>query len=361
MIEQHMGVWLWQGPAPGESMHDHMGLLAFNALGGGAAPTFVTLAGIGSCLLARKREGRGDNPDRALVLRGLVVMAFGYLLSLMTPSWFSPRAWFVLHLMGLGMLTTPLWRRLPTAALLGIGVAILLATGPLQAWVGVPLHMDNPYMAGRSPISPHDWVGLRIALLEGQFPVFPWFSFYLAGIVVGRHVSDGRLRRTAALAGGALALGLVGVASRYLVPAAKGGALWRTTTLNVPFFPASPTLVVLLLAIVLLGIFALMVWDDRRPLSENNPLVTLGRASLTLLLLHVWLFRELTRVDGWWQLHVPPLAWLSRWTHWWQALSVGESLSLLLGFVVFAVVATRLWQRVDYRYGAEWALRKLAP
>ena len=36
MIEQHLGVWLWRGPGPGESMaKDYLGLLIFNALGGG--------------------------------------------------------------------------------------------------------------------------------------------------------------------------------------------------------------------------------------------------------------------------------------------------------------------------------------
>src|SRR5690606_2353965 len=107
MIEQHLGVWLWRGPNPGESMTDYPGLLVFNALGGGAAPAFVTLAGIGASLLISKRE----TPDVTLILRGIVVVAFGYLLSALTPSWFTWQSWFVLHLMGFGMLVTPLLRR----------------------------------------------------------------------------------------------------------------------------------------------------------------------------------------------------------------------------------------------------------
>src|SRR5690606_20795062 len=99
MIEQHLGVWLWRGPGPGGRMADYPGLLVFNALGGGAAPAFVTLAGIGASLLASKRE----RPDRTLALRGIAILGFGYLLSALTPSWFSWQSWFVLHLMGLGM------------------------------------------------------------------------------------------------------------------------------------------------------------------------------------------------------------------------------------------------------------------
>ncbi|HLT37611.1 MAG TPA: DUF418 domain-containing transporter [Enhygromyxa sp.] len=340
MIEQHLGVWLWRGPGPGGRMADYPGLLVFNALGGGAAPAFVTLAGIGASLLASKRE----RPDRTLALRGIAILGFGYLLSALTPSWFSWQSWFVLHLMGLGMLLTPALRRLPTAALLGLGLAILAATGWLQAALEVPLRLDNPYMAGRSRISPPNWTALRIAVVEGQFPIFPWFSFYLAGLACGRWIAEDRLRHVATLAGSMLAIGLLGITLRSLLPATLGSALGRTTALTVPFFPASPTLTALLLGAVLLGIAAVMGWDRWRPLTDNNLLVTLGRASLTLLIVHVWLFREATRPIGVW-----------------QALNIGEAFAVISGFVAIAAVGSRFWQQIDYRYGAEWLLRKLAP
>lgn len=346
MIEQHLGVWLWSGPGPGETMSDYPGLLAFNALGGGAAPAFVTLAGIGSSLLIEKRSSKADaSLDRTLVLRGLVVLAFGYLLSVITPSWFDPRSsWFVLHLMGFGMLTTPLWRRLPTRALLGLGLVVLLATPALQSALPTPLKLDNEYMAGRSPRSPSEWKALRIALAEGQFPIFPWFSFYLGGLACGRWVVAAKPERIATLAGGVLGLGCVGLILSSMAAGPNTGVLARATSLNVPFFPASPTLVSLLLAAVLLGIAAMLAWERRRSLRDTNPLVTLGRGSLTLLLVHVWLFREATRPIGVW-----------------QALDVMSSTAVLIGFIVVAVVGTRIWQRYEYAFGAEWVLRKLAP
>ena len=336
MIEQHLGVWLPKA-APGGPP---TGLVVFNALGGGAAPAFVTLAGIGSSLLASKRE----RPDRTLVLRGLAVMGFGYLLSFLTPSWFSWQTWFVLHLMGFGMLLTPALRRLPTGAVLGLGVAVLLVTGFIQAEIGVPLRLDNPYMSGRSPRSPAQWSALRIALAEGQFPIFPWFSFYLVGVACGRFVVEGKLERIALTGVAAIALGSIGVLIRALKLAPAGTALWRTTTLNVPFFPASPTLVVLLLGIVLLGIWLVMAIDRARPLSPQNPIVTLGRASLTLLIVHVWLFREATRPLGMW-----------------RAFDYRSAALVLTGFVLISALLSWLWQKVGYRYGAEWLLRKLAP
>jgi uncharacterized membrane protein YeiB len=242
------------------------------------------------------------------------------------------------------MLVTPALRRLPTPALLGLGLAILAASGWVQAELGVPLRMDNPYMAGRAPNSPRDWTALRIAVAEGQFPIFPWFSFYVAGLACGRFLAADKLGHIAKLAGGVLAIGLLGVVLRTLVAAERASVLGRTTVLTVPFFPASPTLAALLLGVVLLGIAAVMAWDRGRPLGDNNLLVTLGRASLTLLIVHVWLFREATRPIGLW-----------------QALEVGEVLTVLVGFLVIAALGSWLWQRIDYRYGAEWLLRKLAP
>ena len=78
--------------------------------------------------------------------------------------------------------------------------------------------------------------------------------------------------------------------------------------------------------------------------AHRGALVTLGRGSLTLLLVHVWLFREATRPIGVW-----------------QALDVMSSTALLIGFIVVAVVGTRIWQKYEYAFGAEWVLRKLAP
>jgi uncharacterized membrane protein len=336
MIEQHLGVWLFRGPF---NFAVHPGFVSFNGLGGGAAPAFVTLAGIGASLLASKRP----QPDRTLALRGLVILGFAYLLSALTPSWFSWKSWFVLHLMGLGMLVTPALRRLPTSALLGLGLVTLLATGWVQAELGVPIRLDNKYMSGRADHSPVDWTFLRIAIAEGQFPIFPWFSFYVAGLACGRWIAADKLRHVVTLAASVLALGLLGVAASGWIAAPPSSALGRSTVITLPFFPASPTLASLLLAIVLLGIAAVMAWDRWKPLSDNNLLVTLGRASLTLLIVHVWLFREATRPIGMW-----------------QALELDETLAVIAGFVVFATIASWAWQRIDYRYGAEWLLRKLA-
>jgi uncharacterized membrane protein YeiB len=71
--------------------------------------------------------------------------------------------------------------------------------------------------------------------------------------------------------------------------------------------------------------------------------VALGRASLTLLLLHVPMFREWTRPLGLW-----------------RALDVTSTSLVLLAVLVGATLLVRLWSRADYRFGAEWCLRALS-
>lgn len=343
MIEQHVGIWLWQGPGPGQTRGDFPVLVGFNALGGMAAPLFVSLAGVGSALFCAAARPR---TDITLVRRGLVLMLFGLALNVMTPNWFADEhttgwfrwgAWFVLHMMGFAMALAPLWRRLPTWALLaGCGV-VLGGTVAVQLWLPTPIPLSNPRM------SDLDMPGgaLRLALAEGHFPILPWLTFYLAGFCAGRWIKAERIARVAGLGLAFVAVGLGG-RGLMLLGAQHPGMLhgWE---LHLGFYPASIAIVGLLLGGALL-LIAFVSWiETRRPLSEGFWLVTLGRISLTLLMLHVVVFRELTRpIDMW------------------RNLSSTTTLAIIFGFVVLSVIVSRRWQRVGYRFGAEWLLRKIA-
>lgn len=334
MIEQHVGVWLWRGPGPGEQRLDYPLLVGFNALGGMAAPLFVSLAGMGSALLVAAGRPR---TDVTLVRRGLVLMLFGLALNLMTPSWFRWGSWFVLHMMGFAMALAPLWRRLPTPALLAGCAAVLVGTVGVQLWLDTPIPLENARMRDTSlPGGP-----LRLALAEGQFPILPWLCFYLAGFCAGRFVHAGRIGRIALMG---LSFAAVGGGGRLLLSAGVEHP-WalRGFELHLGFYPASVAIATLLLGGALLLIAAVAWLETRRPIGQDHPLVTLGRASLTLLMLHVVLFREGSR----------PIDW-------WRNLSAEVTLTVIAAFVVLSVLLSRRWQRVGYRYGAEWLLRKLA-
>lgn len=335
MLEQHMGIWLWTGPARGERALDYPVLVGFNALGGMAAPLFVSLAGVGSALFVSAGRPR---TDITLVRRGLTLMLFGLALNFMTPSWFSWGSWFVLHMMGFAMALAPVWRRLPSWALLVGCAAVLGSTVAVQLWLDTPIPLTNPRMRDVSlPGGP-----LRLALAEGQFPILPWLTFYLAGTCAGRWIKSGRLGRIAGLGLCFEALGGLG----YLLTS-KGVVThpWavRGFELHLGFYPASIAIASLLLGGALLLIASVAWIEKKRSLSAGNPLVALGRISLTLLMLHVVLFRELSR----------PISW-------WRNLSSTSALIVIFSFVAISLFAARYWQRVGYRFGAEWLLRKIA-
>jgi uncharacterized membrane protein len=281
-------------------------------------------------------------------------MLFGFLLNVVTPRWFSWGSWFVLHTMGFAMALAPLWRRVSTRALVGATVLVLAATPFIQTWLDTPLQLTNPRMADLDlPGGP-----LRLAVAEGQFPIFPWLAFYLAGFASGRWIADGRGRNVALLGASIMAASALGHLAWRLGAFAFAPKLlvWRAFGLQLTFFPATVAIAGLLLGGALLFIAGAFWLEERRPLRADHPLVTLGRGSLTLLMLHVPLFRELTRpID--FQLGGMHIAFdLGLW----RALSAPATLTVVLCLVALATWATWVWQRHGYRYGAEWALRRLA-
>ncbi len=337
MIEQHVGIWIWQGPDPGKSLMDYPQLVYFNALGGMAAPLFVTLAGAGSAMFVA--AGR-PNTDRTLVRRGLVLMLFGLALNFSSPSWFSWGSWFVLHMMGFAMALAPIWRRLSTRAILATCGAVLMTTIVVRVWLNTPFEINNAFMRDTS----RPGGVFRLALAESQFPILPWLTFYLAGFASGRWLLQDKTGRVAVLGlsfmvlgGGGHGLLLAGV-----LPKTNPYVL-RAFELHLGFFPASIAIVGLLLGGALLLIALVSTWENARSMRPNGRLVTLGRISLTLLMIHVPLFRDLSRPIGLW-----------------HGLEANLALLVVFSFFFTALLAAGFWQRVNYRFGAEWLFRKLS-
>lgn len=346
MMEQHLGVWLWHVQDPTRTGVAQAPLyMAINGLGGLAAPTFITLAGVGTSLLVASRPA---GVDATLVRRGLVILAFGYLLNWLTPSWFSPGSWFVLHLMGLAIASAPLWRRLPSAALLALQFVTLGLAVAAQHWLRTPVVSTNDFMRDLG----RPGGALRLALVEGQFPVLPWLGLFLTGMVVGRWLVADRHERVGRLCRACLALGftlmVLGLAAAQ-VPALAPlrAAPWsRVVSVRTSFYPAGPGIVLLLQAGVLLMLLAALHIERSKQTSggvgDAGVLVCLGRASLTLLLVHVVLFREISRPLGAWQAFDWPVALL-----------------IIAAWIALCAVLARAWQRRGYRFGAEWLLRRL--
>lgn len=338
MMEQHLGVWLWNGRVKSHTLPI---LVAFNSLGGAAAPLFVTLAGVGCALLFASRP----HVNNLLIRRGLVMFGFAVLLNLLTPNWFSLGSWYVLHMMAFAMVTAPLWCRLSNRTILASMVGILGATMWIQTWLNTPFQQSNVRMSSLSmPGGP-----LRLALAEGHFPIFPWLSMFLLGVVVGRWIKEKAIRKIMllALATGSLTTLLVVVAMFVKhVPALAifKSMPWKRLILwNLSFYPAHLIVFLLLQTVVLILVAGTLKLNERWPFTENNFLVCLGRISLTLLMVHVVVFRELTRPIGLW-----------------QDLDAWVTLLIIGIWILCCVWIARVWQKYYYRYGAEWLLRKIA-
>lgn len=345
MMEQHLGVWLWHVSDPTRTGVAQAPLyMAINGLGGLAAPTFITLAGAGTSLMVAARPA---GIDATLVRRGLALMAFGYLLNWLTPSWFSIGSWFVLHLMGFAIATAPLWRRLPSAALLALEFVLLGVTVAAQHLLRTPILLTNDAMRDLG----RPGGALRLALVEGQFPILPWLGVFLTGMVVGRWLAADRHQRVAQLCRVCLVAGvslmLLGLAAAQAPALAvlREAPWWRVVSVRTSFYPAGPGIVLLLQAGVLLMLSAALHIERSKgpaPDDSGGVLVCLGRASLTLLILHVVLFREISRPLGLWQAFEWPVA-----------------LAIIAGWIALCAVLARAWRRSGYRFGAEWLLRRL--
>jgi uncharacterized membrane protein len=339
MVEQHLGVWLWNtgGNSLDAMAATHPLMLGFNALGGLAAPLFITLAGVGAALIGTRR------PDRSPLIpcrRGAVIMALGYALNLLTPGWFSPGSWYVLHLIGFALILSPLLVRMPPQALLGLSMVILTATVAVQTGLNTPAELSNVRMRAM-----HLDGGIgRLALAEGQFPLLPWMALFATGIQAGRWWRANARHKILALAAACLCTGagcaLVGCA---LPDISHTPLLARALTLTPRIYPAYPPLILLLLGASLLVFLIATLPAIQSHLQSAHPLVCVGRTSLTILVLHILIFRE-----G------------SQRTHLFHTFSTPETLIVIAAFIVLTCYLTRRWRRSGFRFSLEWLLRKIA-
>lgn len=364
MLTQHIIYWVCS------ELHTSLSMQAFGALGGLAAPLFIVLAGTGAALAERRRK----DLDRMLAGRGVVIIGYGYALNLFAPNWFDPESWYVLHMIGLSLFLTPAVRRLPGAVTGALLIAVIIAAAMLQSLLGTPLFLNNWQMASTSLPGGT----LRLVFVEGFFPVFPWIAFFLAGFLAGsmhqwektahgrkteKEESDGalsgrrqgRLWKMAAVFFG-ISAALSGVYLAGFEMAASEP--WFRFFRPVPgFYPAlvPVTFFLIAAALFLLSVFLRLgkYPDARGPANPGRTFGTSrlmallacpGRCSLTILMVHIPLIRE-------------PVVRLG----YWRSLGIFETLAVSVFFLFVFLLAAVWWRRIDFRYGAEWLLRKAFP
>ncbi len=341
MVQQHCLVWLWDEPwnSFGRIMREHPVMLGMNQLGLLAAPLFILLAGVGAHLFTLRHDWNRRN----LVKRGLFIMGAGYLLNLLVPAWFAPGSWYVLQLIGFCLIISVLLLRLSSPMLIVLALAILAATAGLQQWLQTPLLLS----AGRMNNTALPGGILRLALVEGHFPVFPWLSFFCAGMVAGRAIA--RKRRLSLLAAGA-GLFAAGLLLTFLYfrgySFATYGPFYRLFVFLPYTYPAVPS-TMLILAGISFMLLAVFLFYNRGAdvIASPAPLRLLaptGRTAFSFFMLHIILVRQGGELLSFY-----------------KSFSQGWALTLI-GCILAAIVLLSIaWKKYDYRFSLGWIMRKM--
>jgi uncharacterized protein len=337
MMEQHLLLWLWNEPWKGDAMLDSFPvLMTLNGLGGFAAPLFITLAGIGSFLFMKRPGSTG----KTLCARGIIIILFGYLLNFLTPSWFTPSAWYVLHLIGFGLAISPLLQKLSTPRLV-MSMAIIIVTASI-----LQIALEDPGQINPQQMSDHGiavWL-LRLALAEGHFPIFPWLAFFIAGILIGRWTMEDRINYSILMSAGMITAGTVLSVIGFIgFDTATSGPAAIIFTLLPDFYPARAPITLILLGLSTITVAFIMRDGFSSRFGPSGLLACLGRASLTLLIAHIVVFRELSIRLGFY-----------------RKLDTAPALIALISIILFFMLLSFLWRRIDFKYGAEWVMRKIS-
>lgn len=333
MVQQHTGYWFWRsGSGISSLLSSHPVMITVNGLGGLAAPLFILLAGTGAALSIDN-----GNPDRQRFLRGLMLILFGYLLNIMTPAWFSPWSWYVLHLIGTGMCLSPIFRRMNTASLFITALIIIASAVVCLDIFNMPRYYSNGFMRGEFSTS----CILKLATFSGHFPVLPWLALFITGFISGRFISARRYSGLLKIAAAAFFIAAILFFTGEFNPGfAKNSFCRRLMLVNLYMYPAYPIQFLTLTAASVLLVYIVLIAGERYTISGNNILVLAGRVSLSVFILHIIIIRNFMVYSGLWQ-------------------SFSEPVTIILQIAVIALIMVTVffWKRKEFRYGFEWLLR----
>ena len=335
MVQQHLQAWLWEKTwlSYGLLMAEHPVMASLNSLGLLAAPLFFLLAGFGSA----ERHERGARPF-AQVRRGYTILCCAYLLNMFSPHWFAPWSWYSLHCIGAALIFSPLFHGRKTVTLVVLTALVFFSSALIQTYLDTPLLLSGSQLNDAG----HAGGVFRLILAEGHFPLFPWISFFIAGIICHRLYRRG-FEKYIPRAGIMLAVAGIAFAAlyNYGYAFASRGTFLRFFIFMPFFYPPLPPLLLVLLGSAMTLFYLFEKAGHTRLKCVTGLLVYPGRSALTWFVLHILFFNEFIRFLGF---------------H--KCFSPMPVLAVTVVFIVFMVWFSRLWQRHDYRYGVEWAVRK---
>lgn len=315
------------------------GLLATieQGLQGRAAATFVTLAGLGLGLAANRR---GHGPTLAVTLkRAAFLFGAGLVNMLIFPA-------DILHYYGVYFALGGLMLAASRTTLVAGMVAVTV--------IAVLLMQNFDYMAGWN-WQTFDYTDfwtpagfVRNLAFNGFHPLFPWFGFFLFGVLLSRLDLAQPMVATALAIAGALALVLAELLASALtawVLPIDANLAFLTTTQPIPPMPLF-VMAGLGAASLVIGL-CLHVGSHPGLSALLAPLRRTGRMTLTLYIAHILVGMGTLETLG--LLHAPG-----------RGQGFGAVFLACLVFCALAVAFAALWSRRFDRGPAEMLMRRLA-
>lgn len=284
MVVQHIGIWMWELPwskivsnFKGNSIY-----IILNTLSGLSAPIFIFSAGAGAYLLMEK-----ENNSSKIIKRGIIILILGYIHNFTIIYWFEYGSWYVLHLIGFCFLIVPLIKRFKKQTIVVLILSLILLTYMVQTGLETSIKLTNKNMSDMTL----NLAFIRIALAEGHFPILPWITFFLLGyLTIDLFQEKDKALSLIFIGITMLFVGsiLLGIGAAF--PDLKESNIFvRLLYLKPRFYPLILPMLLFLLGLVLIVMELIKLICHKLSIGENNPIVVIGRYSLTIFFTHVYL------------------------------------------------------------------------
>jgi len=336
MVQQHLQSWLWNKHwlSYGITFPQHPLMLSLNFLGNFSAALFLIVAGIGSAILY------DNNTSKVQFLkRGIFILVCGYILNVITPHWFKPGSWYILHSMGIAYIISPLLNRINSKVLYLLSGLFVIFAALIQTWLNTPLMLGNDYM---NNISMKGGL-IRLMFAEGHFPLFPWLGFFVIGIICNRWIKKNKKRYILIAS---IILISAGFLFRWLYVYgfffATGGTFFRIFVFLPYVYPPLPSFIMIVGGVALLIFYTFSMADISKLKYCNDSISAVGRLSLSWFFIHVIIFNEFTACVG-----------IK------NTFNAPQTISIILLVMFSVIILSVLWKKIKFKFSFEWLMRRV--
>ncbi len=256
------------------------------------APTFVFLAGTALALSVERRVAKGVNGweiDKGILIRGAIIALLDpTLISLGSGRW----TFQVLFAIGLAMMCMAPLRRLPSWALVGLGLGWLGLGEMPTLWAWHP-------PGSASPLAALTMATYGSETMIIKYPLLPWLAMMILGWVFGRHMNrfaagESRISpKTVMMIAGIFALvvfavvrGLDGYGQMDLYRTGNSWQQW----LHVSKYPPSLSFSALELGMLCVSLALLMAIEPVIGVRNNGVFLVFGQTAMFFYLVHRLVF-----------------------------------------------------------------------